>query len=303
MGNVLRLDNVFKSYGKVEIIKGVSLDVNEGEIYGFLGPNGAGKTTTIRMITGLIKPDRGSIFINGYDVQKQFVKAMQSVGAIVENPDMYSEFTGMQNLKIFAELYGNVDKKRIDEVIEIIGLKDRIDDKVKKYSLGMKQRLGLGQALLPNPKLLILDEPTNGLDPRGIVDFRNIVKYVVEEFNTAVFISSHILAEIEQICTKVAFIDKGKIVSIENTEDLKYKNVESIAIKVRDKESTKEMLEKAKFVKNIIVKSELLLLTCEKDSFPILINYLTSRGVEVLDIYKIQQRLEDRFMEVTEGVK
>lgn len=303
MGNVLRLDNVFKSYGKIEIIKGVSLDVNEGEIYGFLGPNGAGKTTTIRMITGLIKPDRGSIFINGYDVQKQFVKAMQSVGAIVENPDMYGEFTGRQNLKIFAELYGNVDKKRIDEVIEIIGLKDRIDDKVKKYSLGMKQRLGLGQALLPNPKLLILDEPTNGLDPRGIVDFRNIVKYVVEEFNTAVFISSHILAEIEQICTKVAFIDKGKIVSIENTEDLKYKNVESIAIKVKDKESTKEMLEKAKFVKNIIVKNELLLLTCEKDSFPILINYLTSRGVEVLDIYKIQQRLEDRFMEVTEGVK
>ena len=303
MSTILKLDKVHKAYGKVEVIKGVSFEVNQGEVYGFLGANGSGKTTTIRMITGLIRPDKGNIYIDGFDVQKQFVKAIKSVGCIVENPDMYGDFTGRQNLNIFAKLYGNVDKKRIDEVIEIIGLKNRIDDKVKKYSLGMKQRLGLGQALLPKPKLLILDEPTNGLDPIGIVDFRKIIRGLVEEFNTAVFVSSHILAEIEQLCGRVAFIDNGKIISVEDTKDLKYKNIESIALKVRENEKAIEALKNVSFVKNIVPKEDLLLLTCERDCFSMLINALTIKGVEILDIYRIQQNLEDRFMEIAGGGK
>lgn len=301
MSAVLKLDKVYKSYGKVDVIKGISFEVNEGEIYGFLGANGAGKTTTIRMITGLIKPDKGNVYINGYDIQKQFIKAVDSMGCIVENPDMYEDFTGRQNLNMFAKLYGNVDKKRIDEVIEIIGLKDRIDDKVKKYSLGMKQRLGLGQALLPNPKLLILDEPTNGLDPIGIVDFRKIIKDLVEEHKTAVFISSHILAEIEQLCNRVAFIDKGEIVSIEDTKNLKYKNIESISIKVSDNVKAIEALSNVDFIKNVVDKGDMLLLTCEKDCFPMLINVLTTKGIEILDICRVQQNLEDRFMEIARG--
>ena len=301
MSAVLKLDKVYKSYGKVDVIKGISFEVNEGEIYGFLGANGAGKTTTIRMITGLIKPDKGNVYINGYDIQKQFIKAVDSMGCIVENPDMYEDFTGRQNLNMFAKLYGNVDKKRIDEVIEIIGLKDRIDDKVKKYSLGMKQRLGLGQALLPNPKLLILDEPTNGLDPIGIVDFRKIIKDLVEHHNTAVFISSHILAEIEQLCNRVAFIDKGEIVSIEDTKKLKYKNIESISIKVSDNVKAIEALSNIDFIKNVADKGDMLLLTCEKNCFPMLINVLTTKGIEILDICKVQQNLEDRFMEIARG--
>ncbi|GAA0115416.1 MULTISPECIES: ABC transporter ATP-binding protein [Clostridium] len=303
MSSVLVLDNVYKKYGKVDIIKGVSFDVKEGEIYGFLGPNGAGKTTTIRMVTGLIKPDKGNILINGFDIQKQFVHAMDSVGAIVENPDMYGDFTGRQNLNIFAKLYGNVDKKRIDEVIEIIGLKDRIDDKVKKYSLGMKQRLGLGQALLPNPKLLILDEPTNGLDPSGIVDFRKIVKDVVSEFNTAVLVSSHILAEVEQLCSKVAFIDKGKIVSIESINNLKSDNKEHINIKVSEIEKAKNILKELDFIDTIEAKDNLLALTCNKDSFPNVIKTLTLNDIDIYDVYKVKQNLENRFMEITEGVK
>ncbi|MEG0308959.1 MAG: ABC transporter ATP-binding protein [Clostridium sp.] len=303
MNEVLILENVCKSYGKIPIVKEINLKINKGEIFGFLGANGAGKTTTIRMITGLVKPDRGSIYIDGYDIKKQFTKAMKSVGCIVENPDMYGEFTGRENLKIFATLYGNVDKKRIDEVIDIIGLGSRIDDRVSKYSLGMKQRLGLGQALLPKPKLLILDEPTNGLDPIGIIDFRKIVRDLVAECGTAVLISSHILAEIEQMCNKVAFIDNGRIVSVEDTANLKYKNIESVGLRVRDIEKAIIELKQAIFIKTINRQDDTLLLTYDKDCFPILINFLTSRGIEVLDIYKVQQNLEERFMEIAGSVK
>ncbi|WP_035292867.1 ABC transporter ATP-binding protein [Clostridium sp. KNHs214] len=305
MSTVLELKDVHKSFGKTEIIKGISFDVNEGEIYGFLGANGAGKTTTIRMIVGLIKPTSGNIYINGHDVQKDFVKAISSVGCIVENPDMYLDFTGRENLNMFAKLYGNVKKERIDEVIEIIGLKDRIDDKVKKYSLGMKQRLGLGQALLPNPKLLILDEPTNGLDPIGIVDFRNIVKNLVKENNTAVFISSHILGEIEQLCDKVAFIDYGVIKSVELTNDLHLKDKEKIQLKVRheDIERVKNILKDNSFVKNIETLEDKLILTTDKDCYSMLITVLSTKGIEILDINRVHGNLENRFMEIAKGGK
>lgn len=305
MSSVLELKDVHKSFRNTEIIKGISFDVNEGEIYGFLGANGAGKTTTIRMIVGLIKPTSGNIYINGYDVQKDFVKAISSVGCIVENPDMYLDFTGRENLNMFAKLYGNVKKERIDEIIEIIGLKDRIDDKVKKYSLGMKQRLGLGQALLPNPKLLILDEPTNGLDPIGIVDFRNIVKNLVKENNTAVFISSHILGEIEQLCDKVAFIDYGEIKSVEFTNNLHLKDKEKIQLKVRneDRENAKNILKNSSFVKNIDTMEDKLILTTDKDCYSMLITVLATKGIEILDINRVHGNLENRFMEIAKGGK
>jgi len=303
MNNVLELNDVHKSFGKIEIIKGISFEVKEGEVYGFLGPNGSGKTTTIRMIVGLIKPNSGNIRINGYDVQKQFVKAVSSVGCIVENPDMYLDFTGRENLNIFAKLYGNVDSKRIDEVVEIIGLKDRIDDKVKKYSLGMKQRLGLGQALLPKPKLLILDEPTNGLDPLGIIDFRNIVKSLANEYNTAVFVSSHILSEIEQLCDKVAFIDNGLIKSIEKINGLSSNSTEKIILKINEIEKAKQLLEEVSFVKKVEEKEGSLIITADKDCYSMLITILSAKGIQILDINRIHQNLEDRFMEISGGGK
>ncbi|MBL4937083.1 ABC transporter ATP-binding protein [Clostridium sp. YIM B02515] len=303
MNNVLELNDVHKSFGKIEIIKGISFEVKEGEVYGFLGPNGSGKTTTIRMIVGLIKPNSGNIRINGYDVQKQFVKAVSSVGCIVENPDMYLDFTGRENLNIFAKLYGNVDSKRIDEVVEIIGLKDRIDDKVKKYSLGMKQRLGLGQALLPKPKLLILDEPTNGLDPLGIIDFRNIVKNLAKECNTAVFVSSHILSEIEQLCDKVAFIDNGLIKSIEKINGLSSNSTEKIILKIHEIEKAKQLLGEVSFVKKVEEKEGSLIITADKDCYSMLITILSAKGIQILDINRIHQNLEDRFMEISGGGK
>ena len=201
--NVLEVTGLKKKLGKREIIKGINLSVKEGEIFGFLGPNGAGKTTTIRMLVGLIAPNEGEIKICGKDLQKNKEEALKNVGAVVENPELYKYLSGRENLMQIARIR-KVSKDEVDSLIELVGLKDRIDDKVKKYSLGMKQRLGLAAALIGEPKLLILDEPTNGLDPSGIIDFREVVKKAAKERNMAVFISSHILSEVQNLCDRVA---------------------------------------------------------------------------------------------------
>lgn len=302
METILQVDNLYKSLGKREIIKGINFQVNKGEIFGFLGPNGAGKTTTIRMIVGLIKPDKGEVLINGYDVQKDFIKAMKNLGCIVENPEMYLDLTGRENLKIFARMYGNVPKERIEGIIELIGLKDRIDDKVRKYSLGMRQRLGLGQALLPNPRLLILDEPTNGLDPVGIVEFRKIIKDLVRDNETAVFISSHLLSEIEQLCDRVAFISNGEIKSIENARELNKKcKFEKISLITTNNIKCKYILSDTYYVHSINDAEERLILECDEDSFSKIINLLARKNIDIEEINKVNQNLEDRFMEIVEG--
>lgn len=302
MDTILQVNNLYKSLGKREIIKGISFQVNKGEVFGFLGPNGAGKTTTIRMIVGLIKPDKGEVLINGYDVQKDFIKAMKNLGCIVENPEMYLDLTGRENLKIFARMYGNVPKERIEEVIELIGLKDRIDDKVRKYSLGMRQRLGLGQALLPNPSLLILDEPTNGLDPVGIVEFRKIIKDLVRDNDTAVFISSHMLSEIEQLCDRVAFISNGEIKSIENARELNKKcKFQKVSLITSDNIKCKDILSDTYYVHSINDVEGRLILECDEDSFSKIINLLARKNIDIEEINKVHQNLEDRFMEIVEG--
>ena len=206
--NVLEVKDVYKHLGKREIIKGISFSVKEGEIFGFLGPNGAGKTTTIRMIVGLIATNKGTITIMGHEISCDREKALSNIGAVVENPELYTYLSGRENLMQIAAIR-KIEKKDVEEVIQLVNLKDRIDDKVKKYSLGMKQRLGLAAALIAKPKLLILDEPTNGLDPTGIMDFRDIVRKAAKELKTAVFISSHMLSEVQQVCDTVAFINEG----------------------------------------------------------------------------------------------
>ena len=216
--NVLEVKGLKKRLGKREIIKGINFSVKDGEIFGFLGPNGAGKTTTIRMLVGLIAPNEGEIKICGKDVQKEKEEALKNVGAVVENPELYKYLSGRENLMQIARIR-KVSKEEVEELIELVGLKDRIDDKVKKYSLGMKQRLGLAAALIGEPKLLILDEPTNGLDPSGIIDFREVVKKAAKEKGMAVFISSHILSEVQNLCDRVAFTNGGVIKSVEDIHD------------------------------------------------------------------------------------
>ena len=174
MSEILVLKNVSKIMDKRRLVDNVTFTIKEGEIFGFIGPNGAGKTTTIKMITGLYKIDEGEIYINGKNVAKDTEKALEGIGGIIENPEMYSYMSGRDNLYVFARMHGKLHKDRIEEVIKLVKLENRIDDKVKKYSLGMRQRLGIAQALIHNPKLIILDEPTNGLDPMGIIELREL---------------------------------------------------------------------------------------------------------------------------------
>ena len=193
------------------LVQDISFSVNQGEVVGLVGPNGAGKTTIIKLILGLVKITKGNVYINGLDMEKNFVKAIEKVGAIVENPDLYMYLSGYDNLKITANNYKNISKERINEVIKIVGLENRIKDKVSTYSLGMRQRLGIAEAIINNPQLLILDEPTNGLDVEGIIEIRNLIKELSKK-GIAILVSSHNLSEIGNICSRIIAVKNGKIV-------------------------------------------------------------------------------------------
>lgn len=216
----LKVIDVHKKIGRKEIIKGISFEVMPGEVFGFLGPNGAGKTTTIRMLTGLIRPTLGKILIGGKNVRTEFTEAMKNLGCIVENPEMYPFLTGYENLAYFARMDPSIPRNRLDEVAALVGLTGRIHDKVKTYSLGMRQRLGIAQALLGNPKLLILDEPTNGLDPAGIREMREFIRSLAEKAHLSVLVSSHLLSEVQLMCDKVAIIHNGQVIRTGNVHEL-----------------------------------------------------------------------------------
>lgn len=297
---VLEVKNLEKRLGKRKIIDGVSFDVEEGEIFGFLGPNGAGKTTTIRMLVGLIHPNAGDILIGGKDLKKQREEALSSVGAVVENPELYKYLSGRENLMQIARIR-KVPKSEIEELIRLVGLEERIDDKVKKYSLGMKQRLGVAAALIGNPKLLILDEPTNGLDPSGILDFREIVKKAAREKGIAVFVSSHILSEVQQLCDRVAFINKGVIQSVENIKD-NTMETDSTCIQLVIKSGNLENLHnEIDYISTMEKNEKGYKIILNSDSTSRLIIELVSRGVEVEEVYKLREGLEQRYMELVEG--
>jgi ABC-2 type transport system ATP-binding protein len=216
----LAVNGLRKVINGKEIIRGIDFSLRQGEVFGFLGPNGSGKTTTIRMIVGLIKPTAGNVQICGYDIQKEFPKAMAHLGCIVENPELYPYLSGWENLKLFSGMMKGIKDTRLQEVVQLVGLTSRIHDKVKTYSLGMKQRLGIAQALLGKPKLLILDEPTNGLDPSGIREMRQLIKFLAAEEGLSVFVSSHLLSEIQLMCDRVAIISKGTVLQVDAVHSL-----------------------------------------------------------------------------------
>jgi ABC-2 type transport system ATP-binding protein len=216
---VLRTRDLSKQYGKRLAVNNLNLEIQRGEIYGFLGPNGAGKTTTIRMALGLIAPTAGSVEILGYDIATHRASILPRVGALVETPALYLYMSGRDNLRAVASVLGGVPNARIDAVLELVGLRVRQKDRVRTYSLGMKQRLGVAMALLQDPDVLVLDEPANGLDPAGIVEMRDLMHRLTGEGKT-VFISSHLLPEVQQICTRVAIINLGKLVRESTIEEL-----------------------------------------------------------------------------------
>lgn len=216
---VLKLDNVTKSIKKNKILENISFDVREAEIVGFVGKNGAGKTTTIKTILGLLSLDSGEIKLDGLDIEKDREKAMVKIGGFVDTPSFYKHMTAYQNLALNIGLYSNVDKKRINEVLDIVGLSDAKDKKVGTFSYGMNQRLGLARTIIHRPSILVLDEPVNGLDPRGIIDIRNYLLNAKQE-KVSVLISSHNLAEIQKIVDRIVWIDNGRVVGISNIDDV-----------------------------------------------------------------------------------
>lgn len=297
---VLEVKDLKKRLGKREIIKGVTFSIEEGEIFGFLGPNGAGKTTTIRMLVGLINADSGSISICGHDLKKDTEEALRQVGAVVENPELYKYLSGRENLMQIARIRG-VSKEEVQNTIDLVGLTDRIDDKVKKYSLGMKQRLGLAASLLSSPKLLILDEPTNGLDPSGILDFREVVKKAARERGMAVFISSHILSEVQNLCDRVAFINHGVIKSVENiVEHSMATDTDIICLRVLQQLKIEELLS-LDYVKNARIAEDGLEVIILANKTPELVKYLVKNNYSVDEVFKVRKGLEQRYMELVEG--
>ncbi|MBO9130139.1 ABC transporter ATP-binding protein [Bacillus sp. 165] len=298
---VLTVTGLTKIIGKKALVENVSFDVYRGEVFGFLGPNGAGKTTTIRMLVGLIKPTKGRIAIGSYDIKSQFCHAMRQVGSIVENPELYTYLTGWENLKQFARMLGNITDERIAEITRMVHLDKRIHDRVKTYSLGMKQRLGIAQALLGKPKLLILDEPTNGLDPAGIRELREFVHELVRKENMSVFISSHLLSEVQMLCDRVAIINHGKMITVSTIEELVTTATDRVEWKVSPLERAKAVLETSEAIKELHEQDGTLVCRMPLEQISIYTKALIEEGVQVHGVREVVVTLEDLFMELTRG--
>jgi ABC-2 type transport system ATP-binding protein len=298
---VLKTENLTKKFKKKTVVDNLNISIQQGDIFGFLGPNGAGKTTTIRMLVGLIKPTSGKITIFGKDLQQDFTEVIKDIGAIVENPELYPFYTGRQNLIHFAKLSGEVDKNRIEEVIKLVRLENRIYTKVKTYSLGMRQRLGLAQALLNRPKLLILDEPTNGLDPQGMKEVREIISHLAHEEKITIFISSHLLHEIEQLCNKVAIISNGKLVVQGKVEELLSKDQQRANIEVDNVPKAVEILNTLSFVQEVKSIDNKLKVKFVGDSLGKINKHLVLGDIEVKSLVKENGQLEEFFLNLTGG--
>ena len=297
MEKIVEVKNLTKYFGKKKVLDDISFSLEEGQIFGFIGPNGAGKTTTIKLILGLQKINSGTVNINGYDIKKDFEDAISRVGAIVESPDLYMYLSGMDNLKLIANMYSSITKERILEVVSLVGLENRINDKVSKYSLGMRQRLGIAASLIHNPNLLILDEPTNGLDPEGIKELRDLLKRLVKKEKVGVLISSHNLAELESFCTDVCLIKGGKIITSMSMEEIKKVDRTNYKIKLDSTDSLDDILHED----DVILDDRFVKVYVDEEEIPILINKLIKKKKKIYEIKEETLSLEDAFISKTGG--
>jgi ABC-2 type transport system ATP-binding protein len=297
---IVELKNVTKVIKGRTIIDNISFQVNKGEVFGFLGPNGAGKTTTIRMIVGLMGITSGDISVGGSSIKSDFVDAVRHIGAIVENPEMYKFLTGYQNLVHYARMAKGISKEKIAETVELVGLTDRINDKVKTYSLGMRQRLGLAQCLLHDPQVLILDEPTNGLDPAGIREIRDYVRLLAREKNLAVIVSSHLLSEMEMMCDRIGIIQNGRLINVQLVHELVHGETEmTYEMEVVPSEKALALLET--HYPNVLANRSRNGITVglPKEEIPNLVKTFVSEDIQVFAIKEVAKTLEDRFLELT----
>jgi len=293
---IVELKQLSKTIGKKKIIDNLNIKLYPGQITGFLGPNGSGKTTTIRMMVGLMEPSSGEVIVEGQILHDNFEEAMSKVGVIVENPEMYKYMSGWRNLLHFARMDKSISKQRITEVVEQVGMQNRIHEKVSSYSLGMRQRLGLAQALLHRPKFLILDEPTNGLDPAGIREFRTYLRKIAEEDGVSVFVSSHMLSEIELMCDRIAVIQNGQLIDI---REMNQKEQAHYYIEAHPVQQTHELLVARGL--EVEVSGTGFIAKVEQEQIPSIIKGLIDENLQVFAVQPFRKTLEDQFLEMTGG--
>ncbi len=293
----LEIQGLRKSLSGREIIKGIDLNLYEGEVLGLIGPNGAGKTTTIKMITGLYRKDAGKIYYEGQDYDDSFIKIKNNIGAIVENPDLFPFLSGREHLKQVAILYPGTTDADIDRVAHMLNLDKALDKKVKQYSLGMKQRLGIGCMLLAKNNLLILDEPFNGLDPQGIRDLRKMLRDLAEQEGITVMVSSHILSEVQSLCDRIAMINQGEIVAEQKVSDISDSLLDNnVKITTNDQKRLKEYFDARKIPSK--VDKEAVVLACELNNINMLLKDLMEADFKIYSVEPVHKNLEDMFIEI-----
>lgn len=295
---VLKIENLHKSFKNFKAVDGLNIEVKKGEIYGFLGPNGAGKSTTIRIILSLLSADKGNIFYFGKELTPKSRALFSKVGALVEKPDFYLYLTAYRNLEYFSELYGKkYSKSKLYETLELVGLKGREKDKVKAYSLGMKQRLGLAQALIHDPELIILDEPTNGLDPQGMREVRNLLSDLANNHGKTIFLSSHILKEVEGMATSMAIINKGKTIVQGKVSELL--NDASTRIYIETMTLPESFsISNTDYFKILEIKENKIELEATKNNIPKIIDLLRQKEIDIYSVNSVNS-LEEYFIKLT----
>ncbi|WP_111901848.1 ABC transporter ATP-binding protein [Bacillus cereus] len=294
--SIVKVDRLTKRIGSKTLVENISFEVKKGEVVGLLGPNGAGKTTLMRMMVGMIRMTEGEVWIDGQSVKQEFESTAAKVGAVIENPEFYPFLSGYENLTYFGRMNGNVTEERIDEVVQLLGMGQVINRKVKAYSLGMRQRLGIAQALVHNPDVLILDEPTNGLDPNGIHEMRMYIKKIAHEQGKAVLVSSHLLSEVELMCDRVIIIQHGEYVATQNIQRDNSLEMETIHIRVDDVKQAAELLEY-----DVTIQDNELVMAVENEEIPNVIRTLTEQGIRIYRVYEERKTLEEKFLELTGG--
>lgn len=295
----VELKGVAKKIKNRSIVEDLNLQIHYGEVYGLLGPNGAGKTTTMRVMLNLVKQSAGEVLIDGLSNKTNYKKNIRKIGAIIENPEFYRYLSGYNNLLHYARMYGDIDKNQIDEAVITVGLEDRIHDKVSKYSLGMKQRLGIAQALVHNPRILILDEPTNGLDPSGILELRNNLKALAHDKGIAVIVSSHLLSEMELMCDRAAIINKGKLVEVVELSKMKeIGGLKAIQFRVEANEQLKKFLDNSTVDKKYKYENDVLIFTLRDDEIADINKLLVINGINVTRIQEWEESLECMYMDM-----
>lgn len=294
----LRTENLTKRFGTRTAVERLTIRVERGDIYGFLGPNGAGKSTTLRMLLGLVRPSSGVIKFPVHDSSWEYLRARSRVGAIIETPAFYENFSARRNLQLLASLSGGVAKKRVEEVLDVVGLRERAADPVKTFSYGMRQRLGIAQALLPTPQLIVLDEPTNGLDPQGIHETRALIRRLRDEFKLTVLLSSHLLSEIEQLCNRVGIIHEGRLLYEGGPETLVAAHT-LYKVRVDNLTGAFELLSKESGLTVSRNGAAFLRVEADAEQLAAANALLVGNGFKVYEISSAQESLEDAFLRLT----